>query len=100
MDIIIPLGFLISLNFIDIYFTMNTFLKKGYWIENNPILRNLLRDNIKNFVMFKIFDVMIFCILLYWVQFRNVFFAWLLIGLSIALYVYIDVKNFQAHSRL
>jgi hypothetical protein len=100
MDILIPVYALIALNFIDIYFTVNTFLKKGYRIENNPILRSLLRDNIDSFMIFKLFDVMVLCILFYWIQFKNEFFAWILLSLTIVLYLYIDVKNYQAHSSL
>lgn len=98
MLILIPLFILITLNFVDIYFTVNTFLKKGYRIENNPILRDLLRDNIDSFMLFKMFDVMIFCILFYWIELKNEIFAWLLLGLCIVLYGYIDYKNYQIHS--
>jgi len=98
MLILIPVFILITLNFFDIYLSVNTFLKKGYRIENNPILRNLLRDNIDSFMLFKMFDIMIFTILFYWIQLENEIFAWGLLGLCILLYGYIDYRNFQVRS--
>jgi len=98
MHIFILLGILVILYFIDTYLTLNTFSKKGYKVEENPILRDLLRDNFKKFILFKIFDISILSILVYWINMRNEIFAYILIGLCILLYSYIDYKNFQVQS--
>ena len=98
MHIFILLGILVILYFIDTYLTLNTFSKKGYKVEENPILRDLLRDNFKKFILFKIFDISILSIIVYWINMRNEIFAYILIGLCILLYSYIDYKNFQVQS--
>jgi hypothetical protein len=95
MHIFILLGALMILYFIDTYLTLNTFRKKGYRIEENPILRDLLRDDFRKFLLFKVFDIIILTILVYWINMRNEIFAYILIGLCMLLYGYIDYKNFQ-----
>ena len=86
------------LYFIDTYLTLDTFSKKGYRVEENPILRDLLRDDFKKFLLFKFFDMITLGILIYWINMRNEIFAYMLIGLCILLYGYIDYKNFQVQS--
>jgi len=83
------------LYFIDTYLTLDTFSKKGYRVEENPILRDLLRDDFKKFLLFKFFDMITLGILIYWINMRNEIFAYMLIGLCILLYGYIDYKNFE-----
>lgn len=94
MHIFILLGILVILYFIDTYLTLNTFSKKGYKVEENPILRDLLRDDFRKFLLFKIFDISILSILVYWINMKNEIFAYILIGLCILLYSYIDYKNY------
>ena len=98
MYIFVLFGALLILCFIDTYLTLNTFSKKGYRVEENPILRDLLRDDFRKFLLFKIFDIIILSILVYWINMKNEIFAYILIGLCILLYGYIDYKNFQVHS--
>ena len=100
MYIFILLGVLLILYFVDTYLTLNTFSKKGYRVEENPILRDLLRDDFRKFLLFKFFDISILSILVYWINMRNEIFAYILIGLCILLYVYIDYKNFQVQSSI
>lgn len=98
MYIFILLGILMILYFIDTYLTLNIFAKKGYKVEENPILRDLLRDNVKKFILFKAFDIIVLSILVYWINMRNENFAYILMGLCMLLYVYIDYKNFKVQS--
>ena len=95
MYIFILLVILVTLYFIDTYLTLNTFSKKGFRVEENPILRDLLRDDFRKFIFFKVFDIIILSLLVYWINMRNEIFAYVLIGLCILLYGYIDYKNFQ-----
>jgi len=98
MYIFILLGVLMILYFIDTYLTLDTFSKKGYRVEENPILRDLLRDDFRKFILFKTFDIITLSILVYWINMRNEIFAYMLMGLCILLYGYIDYKNFQVKS--
>lgn len=95
MYIFMLLGALTILYFIDTYLTLNTFKKKGYKVEENPILRDLLRDDFRKFILFKFFDISVLSILVYWINMKNEIFAYMLIGLCMLLYGYIDYKNFQ-----
>ena len=95
MYIFIFLGALVLLSFIDSYLTLRTFSKKGYKIEENPILRGLLRDDIRKFLLFKVFDVVAISVIIYWINIRNDDFALFLIGMCILLYGYIDYRNFR-----
>ena len=95
MYIFILLGVLIVLNYIDAYLTLRTFWKKGYKIEENPILRGLLRDDIRKFIFFKIFDIFTLGFIIYWISIRNDDFALFLTVVCILLYSYIDYRNFQ-----
>jgi len=95
MYIFILLGVLIVLNCIDAYLTLRTFWKKGYKIEENPILRGLLRDDIRKFILFKIFDIFALGFIIYWISIRNDDFAFFLTVVCILLYSYIDYRNFQ-----
>jgi len=95
MYIFIFLGALVLLSFIDSYLTLRTFSKKGYKIEENPILRGLLRDDIRKFLLFKVFDIVAISVIIYWINIRNDDFALFLIGLCILLYGYIDYRNFR-----
>ena len=96
MYIFILLGILVFLNYVDAYLTLRTFSKKGYKIEENPILRGLLRDDIRKFLLFKIFDIFALSIIIYLINIRNDDFALILISFCILLYIYIDYRNFQA----
>jgi len=98
MYIFILLGILAILYSIDTYLTLNTFSKKGFRVEENPILRDLLRDDFRKFILFKVFDIAILSVLVYWINVKNENFAYILIGLCILLYGYIDYKNFQVQS--
>lgn len=98
MYIFILLGVLVILFFIDTYLTLNTFSKKGFRVEENPILRDLLRDDFRKFLLFKTFDIIVLSLLVYWINMRNEIFAYILIGLCILLYGYIDYKNFRVQS--
>lgn len=100
MYIYATLSLFLVLNLLDVLLTLMTFMKKGYRIEGNPILRELLRDNVDSFLLFKLFDVAIVILILYWINLKNEAFAWLLLGLCILLYAYIDYKNFKASSQL
>jgi len=100
MYIFILLGILIVLNFIDAYITLRTFSKKGYKIEENPILRMLLRDDFRKFLLFKIFDIFALSLIIYWINIRNDDFALYLITFCILLYSYIDYKNYKEFNRL
>jgi len=100
MYIFILLGILVFLNFVDAYLTLRTFSKKGYKIEENPILRGLLRDDFRKFILFKIFDIFILSLIIYWINIRNDDFALILTGICILLYIYIDVRNLMAQSTL
>ena len=98
MYIFILLGTLVILYFIDTFLTLRTFSKRGYRIEENPLLRDLLRDDFRKFILFKFFDLVILSILIYWINMKNEIFAYVLIGLCILLYGYIDYKNFEAQT--
>ena len=95
MYIFILLGVLLLLNFIDSFLTLRTFSKKGYKIEENPILRGLLRDDIRKFLLFKVFDIVAISVIIYWINIRNDDFALFLTVLCILLYGYIDYRNFH-----
>jgi hypothetical protein len=71
---------------------------KGAKIEENPILRSLLRDDIRKFILFKIFDVFVLSFIIYGMNKRNDDFALVLIVVCILFYVYIDVRNYMAQS--
>ena len=77
---------------------LDTFSKKGFRVEENPLLRDLLRDDFRKFILFKTFDIAVLSILVYWINMRNENFAYLLVLLCILLYGYIDYKNFQVQS--
>ncbi len=98
MYILLLFLILLALNFLDILITLRTFRKRGYKIEGNPILRDLLRDNVDSFILFKLFDIAIFCILIFWIWMKNEVFSFVLLILCIILYSYIDYKNLQAQS--
>jgi hypothetical protein len=100
MYVFILLGILIFLNYIDAYLTLKTFSKKGYRIEENPILRDLLRDDIKKFLLFKVFDIFALSIIILWINMRNEMIAFIFLGLCIFLYLYIDFRNLRAQSAL
>jgi hypothetical protein len=100
MYIFILLGVLVVLNFIDAYITLRTFSKKGYKIEENPILRGLLRDDFRKFLLFKIFDIFVLSLIIYWINIRNDDFALFLTGFCIILYIYIDIRNLKAQYTL
>lgn len=95
MYIFILLGVLVALNYIDAYLTLKIYSKKGYKIEENPILRALLKDDIRKFLLFKVFDILVFSIIIYWINIKNDDFALTLTSLSIFLYSYIDYKNYK-----
>ena len=100
MYLFILLGILIVLNYIDAYLTLRTFWKKGYKIEENPILRGLLRDDVRKFILFKFFDIFALSIIIYLINKKNDDFAIFLTGICILLYIYIDVRNLKAQSTL
>jgi hypothetical protein len=94
MYIFILLGVLIVLNYIDAYLTLRTFSKRGYKIEENPILRGLLRDDVRKFILFKFFDIFALSIIIYLINKKNDIFALVLLGICILLYSYINYKNY------
>ncbi|MDI6825799.1 MAG: DUF5658 family protein [Candidatus Aenigmarchaeota archaeon] len=94
MYVFILLGILVLLNYIDAYLTLKTFSKKGYRIEENPILRYLLRDDVRKFLLFKVFDIFVLSLIIYWMNMRDDDFALILLGVCILLYSYINYKNY------
>lgn len=100
MYVYVMLSLFLVLNLIDVLLTLLTFMKKGYRIEGNPILRDLLRDSVDKFLLFKLFDVSITILILYWISLKNEVFTFILLGLCILLYSYIDYKNYTSFSEI
>ncbi len=100
MYLLVLLGVLISLILVDSYLTLKMFSKRGWRVEGNPILRDLLRDNIWKFLMFKVADTFLLSAVIYAIYTRNEMFATSILGVCIFMYAYIDYKNFKARAAL
>jgi len=86
---------LLSLWTIDGYLTANVFKKYGPEVEENPILKQLLRHNIKYFLLFKFFDAIAFGIIIFLIINKNEMIASLLLSGFILLYSYVNWKNYS-----
>ena len=80
---------------IDGYLTMNVFKKYGSEVEENPILKQLLRHNIKYFLLFKLFDAIAFGIVIFLIINKSEMVATILLSIFIALYLYVNWKNYS-----
>jgi len=86
---------LLILWIIDGYFTINNFKKYGPNIEKNPILKQLLRHNIKYFLLFKIVDAIAFAIIIYLIINKSELVATSLLLTFILIYIYVNFRNYQ-----
>lgn len=80
---------------VDGYLTVGVFKKYGSDAEENPILKQLLRHNVKYFLMFKIIDALAFVLIIFLIINRNEIAATGLLTIFIILYSYVNWKNYQ-----
>lgn len=80
---------------IDGYLTANVFKKYGPDIEENPILKQLLRHNIKYFLLFKLLDAIAFGIIIFLIINKSEMIATILLLIFISLYTYVNWKNYS-----
>ena len=88
------ISILLVLWFIDGYLTVSNFKKYGQDIEENPILRRLLRHNVKYFLLFKLFDAIAFIAMILLVINKSESIATLLLVAFILLYLYVNWKSY------
>jgi len=86
---------LLSLWALDGYLTISMFKRYGPDIEENPVLKQLLRHNIKYFLLFKILDAVAFGIVIFLIISRNEMIATVLLSIFILLYSYVNWKNYS-----
>ena len=80
---------------IDGYLTINVFKKYGPDAEENPILKQLLRHNVKYFLLFKLADAVAFAIVIFLIVNRNEIVATALLTIFVFLYAYVNWKNYM-----
>lgn len=80
---------------IDGYLTLNVFKKYGADAEENPVLKQLLRHNVKYFLLFKTFDAIAFSIIIYLIIIKSEVVATVLLSIFILLYLYVNFRNYQ-----
>lgn len=80
---------------IDGYLTLRVFKKYGSDAEENPILKQLLRHNVKYFLLFKTIDAIAFVLIIFLIINRNEIAATGLLTSFIILYSYVDWRSYQ-----
>ncbi len=80
---------------IDGYLTFGVFKKYGPEAEENPILKQLLRHNVKYFLLFKLFDAVAFVVIIFLIINKNEMIAIVLLTIFILLYSYVNLKNYK-----
>ncbi len=80
---------------IDTYLTLRIYEKYGPEAEENLILRQILRNNPRNFVIFKFFDGVFLGMVFHFLAIHNFKVALALLLLSISVYFYVVHNNFQ-----
>ena len=91
---------LLALWAIDGYLTITMFKKYGPDVEENPVLKQLLRHNIKYFLLFKILDAIAFGIVIYLIINRNEMIANVLLLIFVFLYSYVNWKNYSVFKEM
>ena len=86
---------LLLLWFIDGYLTISNIRKYGPDIEENPILKQLLRHNVKYFLLFKFFDAVAFSAIIVLIINRSESIANILLAVFILLYAYVNWKSYS-----
>ena len=85
---------------IDGYLTLNVFRRYGAEIEENPVLKQLLRHNVKYFLMFKLFDAIAFAAIIVLIINRSEMVANALLFVFVGLYLYVNWKNYAVFKEL
>ncbi len=80
---------------IDGYLTLGIFKKYGPDAEENPILKQLLRHNVKYFLLFKLLDALAFVFIIFLIINRNEIAATGLLTIFIILYSYVNLRNYS-----
>lgn len=80
---------------LDGYLTVTASRKYGPDIEENPVLKGLLRHNLKFFMVFKFFDAVSFVAIIYLIINKSEFIADLLLSGFIVLYLFVTWQNYS-----
>lgn len=91
----ILIGTLLALSFIDTYLTLNIRKKLGPDIEENFILRQLLRGKVYDFIAFKLLDAILLGFIFTLLGMKNRIIALIILGLCIVMYSYIIHNNYK-----
>ena len=95
MAYVYMISMLLLLWAIDGYLTIRVFKKYGPDAEENPILKQLLRHNVKYFLLFKLLDAIAFGVIIYLIVIKSETVATVLLSIFILIYVYVNFRNYQ-----
>ena len=95
MVYIFLIGVLMLLWAVDGYLTVRVFKKYGPEAEENPVLKHLLRHNVKYFLLFKLVDAFAFIVAILLIVSRNEIAASILLTVFIAVYLYVNWRNYD-----
>jgi hypothetical protein len=91
----ILIGILLALSFIDTYLTLNIRKKLGPDVEENFILRELLRGKVYDFITFKILDAILLGFIFTLLAMKNRIIALIILSLCTLMYTYIIHNNYK-----
>jgi len=83
------------LSFVDGYLTVVIRNKFGPDVEENPILRGLLRGKIYDFILFKLLDGFLLGFVFVLIHMKNEFIASFILVLCILVYIYVIKNNYE-----
>ena len=95
MLVLVLIAFLLVLSYIDTYLTLKIRQKLGPEVEENLILKELLRGKVHDFVLFKFIDGILLGLVFVLLTLKNEEMATSVVSLCIVVYVYVIYNNYK-----